>query len=404
MDINNGSLENGYILDQKYSIKKILGIGGFGRTYLAESIWTGEDYAIKEYFPNDWAVRNYNDSRMILMPKDGERKELFAHGLSIFVDEAKILRGLSDDDAVVDVKDFFYENNTGYIVMEYVRGDTLANFMKKRKSVIDPDVAEAIIISVAKSMSKIHSLSLLHRDISPDNIMIQPDGKVKLIDFGATRIYALDKTVDMSVMIKPGFAPMEQYSKSGKQGPWTDVYALAATYYFIVSGNKPLIASDRYAGVAQPQLWELNSYISKEVSDVIEHAMEPDYKKRIQTMDAFAAEFEKAYRHISNDVYPHIMLNINGRFKKWKFLSGIVIKIGRAESECDICIEEPDVSRVHCEVVYDNALNQFKVTDLSKNGTYTRSGLIGKSKYVMLNTGETFYLVDESIKFYLEVR
>lgn len=341
---------------------------------------------------------------MLLQPREGERKELFAHGLSIFVDEAKILRGLSSDDAVVDVKDFFYENNTGYIVMEYVRGDTLANFINKNKSVIAPDVAEAIIISVAKSMSKIHSLSLLHRDISPDNIMIQPDGKVKLIDFGATRIYALDKTIDMSVMVKPGYAPIEQYSKTGKQGPWTDVYALAATYYYIVSGKKPLLASDRYSGVSQPQLWEINNQISKEVSDVIEHAMAPDYKNRIKTMDEFAAEFEKAYRHISTDIVPHIMFFTSGKYRKWKFSPGVTIRIGRSQKDCDICIEEPDISRIHCEVMYDSALNQFRVTDLSKNGTFTNSGLIGKTKYVMLNTGETFFLVDENIKFYLEVR
>ena len=258
LDNSDSSLRKGHILDQKYSIKKILGIGGFGRTYLAESIWTQENFAIKEYFPNDWAVRS--EDGISLRAFDETKRSFYEHGLSVFVNEAKILKNLREDDVVVDVKDFFYENNTGYIVMEYIQGCTLAQYMQKQNSIIPLDMAEVIIISVAKSMSKIHRLGLLHRDISPDNIMLLEDGSIKLIDFGATRQYALNETTDMSVMIKPGFAPMEQYSRTGKQGPWTDVYALAATYYFIVSGKRPLTAVDRCAAIPTSSCSSRNSY------------------------------------------------------------------------------------------------------------------------------------------------
>lgn len=402
MNNSDGSLREGHILDQKYSIKKVLGIGGFGMTYLAESIWTQECFAIKEYFPNDWAVRSENS--VSLRALDETKRSFYEHGLSIFVNEAKILKDLRDDNVVVDVKDFFYENNTGYIVMEYIKGSTLADYMRNKQSVISPDMAEAIIISVAKSMSKIHGLGLLHRDVSPDNIMLLSDGNIKLIDFGATRQYALNETTDMSIMIKPGFAPMEQYSRTGKQGPWTDVYALAATYYFMVSGRKPLTAVDRCAGEEQLPLCRVNTEISKELSDVIDYAMELDYARRIQNMEEFIREFEKAYRGNEALVTPHITMKINGQTKKWKFSPETSITIGRSLHDCDICVEESDVSRIHCRIVYDSVLNQFKVTDLSKNGTYTKNGLIGRSRYALLGTGEMFYLVNEDIKFYLEVR
>ena len=405
LDYSDSSLRKGHILDQKYSIKKILGIGGFGRTYLAESIWTQENFAIKEYFPNDWAVRS--EDGISLRAFDETKRSFYEHGLSVFVNEAKILKNLREDDVVVDVKDFFYENNTGYIVMEYIQGCTLAQYMQKQNSIIPLDMAEVIIISVAKSMSKIHRLGLLHRDISPDNIMLLEDGSIKLIDFGATRQYALNETTDMSVMIKPGFAPMEQYSRTGKQGPWTDVYALAATYYFIVSGKRPLTAVDRCAGEQQLSLSSVNGNVPEELSEVIDCALELDYSVRIQNMEEFVREFETAYRgsaDIPVDVYPHITMKMHGKTRKWKFMPDKCVTIGRSINDCDICVEEGDVSRIHCKVMYDAISNQFKILDLSKNGTYTQNGLIGRDRSAILNTGDVFWLVDEQIKFYLEVR
>ena len=291
--------------------------------------------------------------------------------------------------------------------MEYIQGCTLAQYMQKQNSIIPLDMAEVIIISVAKSMSKIHRLGLLHRDIIPDNIMRLEDGSIKLIDFGATRQYALNETTDMSVMIKPGFAPMEQYSRTGKQGPWTDVYALAATYYFIVSGKRPLTAVDRCAGEQQLSLSSVNGNVPEELSEVIDCSLELDYSVRIQNMEEFVREFETAYRgsaDIPVDVYPHITMKMHGKTRKWKFMPDKCVTIGRSINDCDICVEEGDVSRIHCKVMYDAISNQFKILDLSKNGTYTKNGLIGRDRSAILNTGDVFWLVDEQIKFYLEVR
>ena len=124
-------------------------------------------------------------------------------------------------------------------------------------------------------------------------------------------------------------------------------------------------------------------------------------------MEEFVREFETAYRgsaDISVDVYPHITMKMHGKIRKWKFMPDKCVTIGRSINDCDICVEESDVSRIHCKVTYDAISNQFKILDLSKNGTYTPNGLIGRERSAILNTGDVFWLVDEQIKFYLEVR
>ena len=126
---------------------------------------------------------------------------------------------MQNDQVVVNVYHFYKENNTAYLLMEYVEGDTLATLAKKRGKPFVEEELQPIIKDIATSLEHIHEHGLLHRDVSPDNIMIDHFGKVKLIDFGATRQYAMDETTDLSVVVKPGFAPVEQYSRTGKQGP-----------------------------------------------------------------------------------------------------------------------------------------------------------------------------------------
>ena len=402
MNCANGSLMSGYVLKEKYRIGSVLGIGGFGMTYLAENVYNGRKYAIKEYFPGGWAVRG--DDGIFVRATEESKEASYAHGLEVFVNEAKILKGLSNDEVVVNVRDFFYANNTGYIVMEYIMGMTLADYMRMRKKPIEPEMAGRIITDIAKSMSKIHSLGLLHRDISPDNIMILKDGRAKLIDFGATRQYVSDRTNDMSVLIKPGFAPIEQYSRSGRQGPWSDVYALAATYYYIVSGKRPLQSIDRCTGEIQTPLCNLKPEIPKAVSDVIDHALELDHKDRIQSMAEFIRSFESAAGLNRGGVMPHVLMKADGRMRKWKFSPERSIKIGRYSGECDIIIQGSEISRLHCEVRYDANDKKFVVTDFSINGTYTKNGLIGKGRSAVLDDGDMFYLVNEKNRFILEMR
>ena len=322
-------LPQGSILHEKYSIKKGLGQGGFAITYLAYDTMLQQNVAIKEYFPVRYAKRlsshlsnvgNENSlteemvsfqlsATSMVYPQPGQ-EENYLKGMQNFLGEARLLFGKFDIEGIVFIKDFFEENGTAYIVMEYVTGMTLREYEKKKGKISEAE-AYKLLLPIVKAISYLHSMGIIHCDISPDNLIFCQKNHLKLIDFGATRQYALNETTDMSVMIKPGFAPMEQYSRTGKQGPWTDVYALAATYYFIVSGKRPLTAVDRCAGEQQLSLSSVNGNVPEELSEVIDCALELDYSVRIQNMEEFVREFETAYRgsaDIPVDVYPQTWL------------------------------------------------------------------------------------------------
>lgn len=400
------ALPAGYVLQDAYYLGRVLGIGGFGITYLGGRTHSGYGNgicAIKEYFPQEWAIRGEDGIRLV--PCGWAVDKIYSHGLDVFVNEARILKGLREDRTIVNIENFFQANNTAYLVMEYVRGDTLVSCMKKQGQPYSVEQANWIVQNVAESLDMIHSFGLLHRDISPDNIMITVSGGVKLIDFGSTRQFVMNEATDMSVLVKPGFAPMEQYSRSGRQGPWTDVYALAATYYYMVTGRKPLTAVDRCSGETLKTLQEMSPAIPPAVSDFISRAMEMDYTKRVHTMREFVEGLHYASKN-PNAVrkVPHILMKTKRQTRKWKFDAGQSIKIGRAKGECDICISGEGISRIHCEVRYDIQRQLFQVMDYSSNGTYTDRGLIGKGRYAELLPGASFYLVIRENQFYLEVK
>ena len=286
-----------------------------------------------------------------------------------------------------------------------MKGETLVSYMKRQKQPFSIEQANWIVQNVAESLDMIHSFGLLHRDISPDNIMLAASGGVKLIDFGSTRQFVMNEATDMSVLVKPGFAPMEQYSRTGRQGPWTDIYALAATYYYMVTGKKPLTAIDRCAGETLKTLREINPGIPPAISNFISHAMEMDYTKRVRTMREFVEGLRYACRHPDAVVkVPYVLMKAKQQIRKWKFDAEQSIKIGRAKEECDIFVSGREISRIHCEIRYDSRKQLFYIMDYSANGTYTDKGLIGKGRCVELLPGEFFYLVTGENQFYLEVK
>lgn len=400
------ALPLGYVLQNKYYLGRVLGIGGFGITYLSGGMsaqYGNSVYAIKEYFPQEWAVRSEDGASLV--PCGWAVDKVYRHGLDVFVNEARILQGLREDRTIVNIENFFRANNTAYLVMEYVKGDTLASYMRNQKQPFSVEQANWIIEKVAQSLDMIHSFGLLHRDISPDNIMLTAFGNVKLIDFGSTRQFLLNETTDLSVLIKPGFAPMEQYSRTGRQGPWTDVYALAATYYYMVTGKKPLTAVDRCSGEELKTLQEVNPQIPSAVSYLISRAMEMDYTKRIHTMGAFIDGLHRAVRCPDVEIkVPYVLMKTKQRTRKWKFEPERSIKIGRARDECDILVTGKEISRIHCEIRYDSQRQLFLLMDYSVNGTFTEKGRIGKGRYAELPPGAFFYLVVRENQFFLEVR
>ncbi|MBU0655278.1 MAG: SUMF1/EgtB/PvdO family nonheme iron enzyme [Gammaproteobacteria bacterium] len=236
------ALPRGYTLD-RYQIESILGEGGFGITYLASHIPMGQKVAIKEYLPMEFAVREKNTT---VAPRSTKTEETYRWGLERFLQEAKVLAQFSDHPNIVSVRDFFEANGTAYLVMEYLEGQTFGQWLIRNPQPSQDQLLQ-LMIPVLDGLRAIHAKQYLHRDIKPGNVFIRSDGRPVLIDFGSARQAMGEYSRSLSVVLSEGYAPNEQYSRNGKQGPWTDVYAVGACLWRAVSGHEPPPAPDRSA-------------------------------------------------------------------------------------------------------------------------------------------------------------
>ncbi len=223
------------ILQGRYVVGKVLGKGGFGVTYLCYDAKLAKRVAIKEYLPDALTHRNSGEAEISFF--SGEKEQSFLSGALKFYEEAKMVSRFNGNPNIISVYEFFYENNTAYYVMEYLVGEDLKRYIVQCGGKIREAQAMYVALQVCEAMILVHSRGILHRDISPDNIFVCADGRLKLIDFGAARHMVGEETNSLSVILKQGFAPLEQYQKHGNQGPWTDLYALGATLYYAVTGN-----------------------------------------------------------------------------------------------------------------------------------------------------------------------
>lgn len=417
------------VLDNRYIVGRVLGIGGFGITYMSYDMQTRERVAVKEYFPSEWATRFQGTTRIV--PNSQVQKEFYQHGKKVFISEARILSRLKAVRNVVDVRTMFEENGTAYMVMDYLDGNTLNGFLKTLPNRTLPyTTVNQIIIPVANALQQIHMHNFLHRDVSPDNIIITKKGDIYIIDFGATRTYAINSPKSMSVVLKPGFAPIEQYSRSGNQGPWTDVYALAATYYYLVAGRKPPEATDRIAGVDVIPLKTIAPDVPDYISKSIERALSISWKDRPRSMEAFMAEMGLGSQTPPHDLgsswkdYPYepkpqekkpcVLMQVGQQRQRFYFAPDGTLSIGRSVTPQIGCIRMPaedrQVSGVHCVLRYIEQSDKFNIKNNSVNKTYTIKGVLvkddtGSMSTVELYKGDWFYIQTKSNRyiFYLEV-
>ncbi len=240
--VRSHALPNKTLLNHVYVIDEILGEGGFGITYGGYHKETGDHVAIKEYFPHNIAIRATRKGIFLLRPFPEKKTEEYKKGLKRFLGEARILNELQYLDSIVSVYDFFEENGTAYIVMEYIEGLTLGKYIEENGTLPFSELLH-LMTPVIRSLSEIHSKGLIHRDISPDNLILGTDNKLHLIDFGAS----CKNTANTpgTVILKAGYAPPEQYLSGGRIGAWVDVYALCATMYFALTGKSPSEAIQR---------------------------------------------------------------------------------------------------------------------------------------------------------------
>lgn len=293
----------GEILVYRYIIGKVLGYGSFGVTYLGWDCLLEKKVAIKEYLPNEFATRAEGTSEVTVF--DGEKAQQFTIGKDKFSDEAKRLAAFNKDKGIVAVYDQFEDNGTSYIVMDYFEGETLQQLLD-REGKLDYERAIDIILPILRSLQAVHDVNIIHRDISPDNIYLTKDGQVKLLDFGAARYASTNMSKSLSAIYKQGFAPYEQYQSSREQGPWSDVYGLAATLYYMITGIIPQEAMNRLTKeddtLVPPR--KVDKDIPKNLSNAIMNALIVYPTQRTQSVTEFKEEIENVQTQIKKIKYP----------------------------------------------------------------------------------------------------
>lgn len=420
------------VLQGRYVTGKILGAGGFGITYKSFDMKTKKICALKEYVPVNCAMRLPGSEEMTVSTKGAQ--EIFDYGKVKFLREADTLKQLYSIPDVVKIQDCFEENGTAYFVMEYLEGATLNQLRRAYDGRIPFNLTCEIILRVADCLQIIHEKgNIFHRDISPENIMITKSAEVKVIDFGTAKYIHNQKSQTLSVVLKPGYAPVEQYSTASKQGAFTDVYALASTMYITLTGEKLPPAPDR---VSNPHFRPLESYEFlgknyKELTSILGRALRTKASERTQTMKEFADSLRKFYAKInpvglnSDDNVvtdpqedPPVDVTVPAKGYVRPYLIGLkdpvrylyeipvntLIKIGRSTQQNNIVAAVKSVSKEHVELFYSTYEKTFIVKDKkSTNHTYINGKLCRPGKIYSARPGSVLSLAEGACEFRLGI-
>lgn len=340
MEKENWLLEE-TLLHEKYQIKKVLGQGGFGITYLAYDQTLQQNVAIKEYFPVKIVRRLGNTLRegqgeyelsatAMVYPQNGQ-EEKYLNGMKNFLEEAQVLFGKFDVEGLAAVKDYFEENGTAYIVMEYLSGPTLQEYEKEHKGKISEKQAEILLEPVINALAYIHSIGIVHCDISPDNLIFNKEGQLKLIDFGAAKNKKKEKEEQYC---KGGYTAPEQYLEKEFIGPWSDVYSLCAVWYEMLTGIKVPPAVERLQKDRLKNM-TMASEVSEQTNNILKKGLSLEIQKRyfsvlnlscdiksnMESKEEITKQYMKDTRFVWGTLWLQITTDINERNisqeKKW---------------------------------------------------------------------------------------
>lgn len=279
------------ILKSKYQLGRMLGQGGFGITYIGYDLVLNIRVAIKEYFPMSYVSRDCTISNRLQWTDSLARDNLWKSGCGSFLKEARKMAKLKDIPEVVRVLDTFEENDTAYIVMDFVEGITLKQRVRQNGQ-LSFEKCASMLRPIMETLACIHKQGIIHRDISPDNIMLENNGHLRLLDLGAAKEITVQNHNTSQLVAKRGFSPLEQYisgSGSAGSGPWTDVYALCATMYYCVTGRTPPDALDR---VGKDNLRFENTFFTEAEADLLREGMALYSQNRIQSIEELLARLD----------------------------------------------------------------------------------------------------------------
>lgn len=272
------------ILQGRYIVGRVLGYGGFGVTYIGWDAQLERIVAIKEFLPSTFATRMPGGTSVTVF--DGPATEQFGFGLQRFLDEAQRLAQFNGIPGITDIYDTFAQNNTAYIVMQFLNGQDVKAILAA-KGPMPYEQAREIILKICDTLAPVHQTGIIHRDLSPDNIYLTRDGEVKLLDFGAARYESGVNSKSLSVILKPGYAPEEQYRSKGEQGSWTDVYALAATFYKMLTGVTPPDSLERAVRDEIKEPSKLGVQMPQSAENALMNALNIRKNDRTQTVRQF---------------------------------------------------------------------------------------------------------------------
>jgi len=272
----------------RYDVASVLGQGSFGITYKAHNAVTQEEVAIKEYFPASLSLREADST---VLPRSTDVIEEFVWGRERFAEEHRTLARLVEAPAIVRVLDFVEAHGTAYMVMALVHGETLDAILKREGRLTQHQI-DLLLPPLLDGLEQVHAAGYLHRDIKPGNIIIDNNGAPTLIDFGAARAAMIGRTQTLTAVFTPGYAPIEQFT-SGRQGPYTDIYAMGATLYHCISGRVPPGAIDRIIVDDMVAAWEVGKNVySPRLLAAVDAALLPQASNRPQSIEAWRVIFE----------------------------------------------------------------------------------------------------------------
>lgn len=374
------------ILNGRYLTGKVLGAGGFGITYIGYDLAENRRIAIKEFMPSGLVRRASGQTVMQVTAKAKE----FTDSMQRFLEEARMIYHYQKNPHVLQVYSLFQENGTAYYVMEFLEGSDLKHLLRQRGGILSWQELMPIALQVMDALQVVHKDGVVHRDISPDNIYISPAGKATLIDFGAARLVLAQK--QLTVILKRKYAPIEQYESNGKQGPWTDIYALAATMYHSLTGELPPEAPERVYRDELKSFRQCGVVLDEWVEKAVYRALRVEPEARYQS----AAEFRNGILNIRNR--PRLIC-MQGTYEGVEILLDQVLTVGRNPTHCQLIYPAAakGVSGVHCRFFVDPDGNPL-VADLgSTYGTWINSEKIPANDYRKLSNGDSIIFGENQI-------